>query len=710
MTKKVIAVLCSLLLLLAAAGCSDGGQKNTVEDDMSEKSENFSGNINIYSAGFDALPYTDEFVAEIQIDGGASSAEFCLKIIKLARSGDYRNAEYTDFERTWKGKSGEFAEFFSRKSLQDKEGRAYVGKFEAVLFEKLGGEYKYVAKKEFSIEPVASSYTKKDDFSGIVGSNYVRSSAVNPLQMWLEYDAEEVEKDLFYARALGVNCIRVFLSPDAYLTGKEAFMRNIEHLLSAADKNGMSVIIVFFDDCHQTDKELCYDFTPLFSAARKWNNSPFPEDRKVKNYAWFHDYVYDVMERYRSDERVLAWDIWNEPWWASLEDGTVNNLGIANCWQQETEDLLKNAYSWAREVRAVQPIFGMFKAIGYSDADCRHSYGPPGTTTAYPELDTKPISENTIYTEAGNRVYGTADHSCTSPNEWIYWLEQRKAQGLAVPGVFLAWELVNSMTMMNYASTPNGIDDPPTVSSGLIMSDGSPCYLSEVHTIRNYLYGENMALLYDCFESGSLEQWERESGVWQIEKHEQSALETLPRYGVVDLTVQNTDEEAILYSKKSGLTDYYIESTVKIKNFNAEGAGLLLRYDGASNGYLVKLTIDAVTVCKMTDGALSVLGIAKFGTDDKLWTGWRNLLRISVCGDEIKVYLNPYSFDADVKNPSQKNPASTRTPVITVKDDTYASGRVGFYAHKAMAQFDDFIVMDHALAEREVFGRIYQKG
>ena len=709
--KKALTVFLSLLLLLACVGCSGGGtNQHTVEEDMAAGSENFTGSISVHSASLDDLQNTNEFVAEIQVSGSAKDSRLCLKFVKMSRSGDYKNAAYTDFEKSWQAQGGEFAEFFTREALQDGSGRSYVGKFEAVLFEKTGDDYKCIAKQEFSIEPVPSSYTKKDDFSGIIGSNYVRSSAVNPLHMWIEYDAEEVEKDLFYAKALGINSIRVFLSPDAYRKDKSAFMRNVEHLLSAADENGMTVIVVFFDDCHQSDKELCYDFTPVFSAAKKWNNSPFPEDRKIENYDWFHDYVCDVMNKYKTDKRVLAWDIWNEPWWASLEDGVVNNLGIANEWQQETEDLLKNAYSWAREIGADQPIFGMFKAIGYTDADCRHSYGPPGTTTAYPELDTLPITENTIYTEAGNRVFGTADHSCTSPNEWIYWLEQRRAQGLPTPGVFLAWELVNSMTMMNYASTPNGIDDPPTVSSGLIMSDGSPCYLSEVHTIRNYLYGENMALLYESFESRSLDQWVAERGDWKIEKHEQSALEPLARYGVIDLVAQNTEEQSVLYSKKDGMSDYYIESTVKIKNFNAKGAGLLLRYDGAGNGYLVRLTINDVSVCKLSGGKLTVLDSVEFGIDDKLWTGWRNLLRVSICGNEIKVYLNPYSFDADVKDPSKKNPSSTREPILTVKDDTYASGRVGFYAHGAMAQFDDFIVMDYELAQREVFGRVYQKG
>ena len=169
-------------------------------------------------------------------------------------------------------------------------------------------------------------------------------------------------------------------------------------------------------------------------------------------------------------------------------------------------------------------------------------------------------------------------------------------------------------------------------------------------------------------------------------------------------------KEIVNDEKYYAMSDYYIESTVKIKNFNAKGAGLLLRYDGAGNGYLVRLTINDVSVCKLSGGKLTVLDSVEFGIDDKLWTGWRNLLRVSICGNEIKVYLNPYSFDADVKDPSQKNPSSTREPILTVKDDTYASGRVGFYAHGAMAQFDDFIVMDYELAQREVFGRVYQKG
>src|SRR2546426_7162134 len=47
----------------------------------------------------------------------------------------------------------------------------------------------------------------------LVGSNYVPKSAINQLEMWQEatFDPVEIDKELSWAEAMGMNTMRVFL-------------------------------------------------------------------------------------------------------------------------------------------------------------------------------------------------------------------------------------------------------------------------------------------------------------------------------------------------------------------------------------------------------------------------------------------------------------------------------------------------------------------
>jgi hypothetical protein len=45
----------------------------------------------------------------------------------------------------------------------------------------------------------------------IRGANYVPSNAVNATEMWLEFDAATIDRELGFAEALGLNSLRVFL-------------------------------------------------------------------------------------------------------------------------------------------------------------------------------------------------------------------------------------------------------------------------------------------------------------------------------------------------------------------------------------------------------------------------------------------------------------------------------------------------------------------
>ena len=111
-----------------------------------------------------------------------------------------------------------------------------------------------------------------------------------------------------------------------------------------------------------------------------WVESPglpqlkrYPEDAAFR--ARLEGYVKAVLTRFREDDRILMWDLYNEPsgwWYARGESPGQHERG-------QTGDLclplLRDAYAWAREVAPVQPLttchFGIpeVEAIGLTQAD-----------------------------------------------------------------------------------------------------------------------------------------------------------------------------------------------------------------------------------------------------------------------------------------------------------------------------------------------------
>ena len=64
------------------------------------------------------------------------------------------------------------------------------------------------------------------DYSNIRGVNFC-APVGHHLEHWLNYDPKETERDLDYAKRIGINQVRVFLSYSAYPKNKEAFRQHL---------------------------------------------------------------------------------------------------------------------------------------------------------------------------------------------------------------------------------------------------------------------------------------------------------------------------------------------------------------------------------------------------------------------------------------------------------------------------------------------------
>jgi len=195
----------------------------------------------------------------------------------------------------------------------------------------------------------------------LVGCNFLPSTAINQLEMWQAdtYDAETIDRELGWAEDLGFNTLRVYLHDLVWSQDPDGFARRIDHFLGIADHHGMSVLLVLFDDCHRSDPKPGVQPLPVPGI----HNSGWMQSPGQKLVLQFHDgtvsasekkrlreYVQGVLTRFKDDERVLMWDIYNEPGAAFLGE--------------ESSVLLKLAWEWAREVKVSQPLTACLDGSG----------------------------------------------------------------------------------------------------------------------------------------------------------------------------------------------------------------------------------------------------------------------------------------------------------------------------------------------------------
>lgn len=179
------------------------------------------------------------------------------------------------------------------------------------------------------------------------GCDFIPSTAINQIEMWQSstFDRETIDRELGWAEELGFTTVRTYLSSVVYANEPEVFKKTMDTYLGICDSHGIKPVLVFFDDCWNPESGF----------------GPQPEPRTgVHNSGWVRDpshslradttalfpvlekYVKDVLTTFKDDERVLWWDLYNEPG--------------GNNYCTESLPLVKKTFQWAREVRPSQPV------------------------------------------------------------------------------------------------------------------------------------------------------------------------------------------------------------------------------------------------------------------------------------------------------------------------------------------------------------------
>lgn len=204
-------------------------------------------------------------------------------------------------------------------------------------------EKKVVIREIWSTEQANEWYKQ---WGWLRGSDFIPSTAINQLEMWQAetFDTTTINRELGYAESIGLNSMRVYLHHLAWELDPEGFKSRMDKYLSIADKHGISTLFVFFDDC----------WDPTYKAGKQ----PEPEPG-IHNSGWVRDpgtlldtdtalvvtlekYVKDVLTHFKDDERIVLWDLYNEP----------GNNDLKN----KSMPLLKKVFAWGREINPSQPL------------------------------------------------------------------------------------------------------------------------------------------------------------------------------------------------------------------------------------------------------------------------------------------------------------------------------------------------------------------
>ena len=190
----------------------------------------------------------------------------------------------------------------------------------------------------------------------LVGSNYIPADAINQLEMWQEatFNPAQIDKELGWAKAMGMNTMRVYLHDLLWQQDAPGFKRRINTFLEIASKHGIKPLFVLFDSCWDPNPRLGMQRPPIPGVHNSgWVQSPGAKAlADPSQYPRFESYVKDIVGSFAKDNRILGWDVWNEP--DNTGGGDYNDRSPERV--AHVAKLLPQVFAWARSVDPTQPL------------------------------------------------------------------------------------------------------------------------------------------------------------------------------------------------------------------------------------------------------------------------------------------------------------------------------------------------------------------
>lgn len=328
----------------------------------------------------------------------------------------------------------------------------------------------------------------------LVGCNFIPSTAINQLEMWQEdtFDPITIKRELNWATDIGMNTVRVFLHDLAWYQDPDGLKKRINTFLEIAYSNGIRTLFVLFDDCWYPNPKSGKQPEPIPGLHNSgWLQSPGVEAATDANQEGrLKKYVQDIVETFAFDNRILAWDIYNElgntflpvmskPWYRKYPAMLIK--GFRHLFLPiPTLPLLVKTAQWIKEINPSQPItagiwFGNKKLndtlIEVSDILSFHNY-----------FKSKNLENQIKDLQSYNRPLLCTEYmSRTSGSLFETHLPVFKKYNVGCYN----WGLVSGKTQTIYTwDDKKGFEEPKIWFHDILRPDGSPYDANEVAFIR----------------------------------------------------------------------------------------------------------------------------------------------------------------------------------------------------------------------------------
>jgi len=217
-------------------------------------------------------------------------------------------------------------------------------------------------------EPRAASWYAAQPW--LVGANYVPSDAINQLEMFQPetFNPALNDKELGLAESAGMNTARVFLQDQLWSSDPAGFRKRLDAFLSIAARHHIRPMLVLFDSCWDPYPKLGPQHPPIPGVHNSgWVQSPGARGISDPSYEpQLEAYVKGVVGAFANDDRILAWDIWNEP--DNDNQGSYNSREVPHK-AELVAALLPKAFAWARSVHPLQPLTSGVWQGDFTDPD-----------------------------------------------------------------------------------------------------------------------------------------------------------------------------------------------------------------------------------------------------------------------------------------------------------------------------------------------------
>ncbi|MBP3381696.1 MAG: cellulase family glycosylhydrolase [Clostridia bacterium] len=193
----------------------------------------------------------------------------------------------------------------------------------------------------------------------IRGCNFMGSDCANRIDQWQEEGFEErlavADTELELVAKTGFNSIRIIPEFYVWKHQHDGFMDRFERYIATAAKHGISCMVVFGNDCMPPKEEALKRFH-LGKQNVDWG---YHGGRKVSQHGaqagpGYHlldepelakehyEWVREIVTKYKDDERIIMWDVFNEP-----GNSNRGNLSMPH---------LKEFFRIIREIDPIQPL------------------------------------------------------------------------------------------------------------------------------------------------------------------------------------------------------------------------------------------------------------------------------------------------------------------------------------------------------------------